>query len=52
MKKIVINNYRWFTNGINLYEFENNISSKVELYTLTKQELSQFHNQIKYSSDE
>jgi len=48
MKAIVINNYRWFTNSIDLYELENNINSKVELYTLTKQELSQFHNQIRY----
>jgi len=47
MKKIIINNYRWFTDGINLYEFEDR-NNKVELYTLTKQELTQFHNQIKY----
>jgi hypothetical protein len=46
MKTIIINNYRWFTDNINLYELENNINSKVELYTLTKQELIQFHNQI------
>ena len=46
MKKIVINNYRWFTDDINLYEFENK-TNKVELCTLTKQELIQFNNQIK-----
>lgn len=47
MKTIIINNYRWFTDNINLYELKNDINSKVELYTLTKQELSQFHNQIR-----
>jgi len=52
MKKIVINNYRWFTDGISLYELENNINSKVGLNTLTPQELSQFYNQIRYEKRE
>jgi len=50
MKKIVINNYRWFTDDIDIYEFENDFNSKLALYTLTKQELSQFRNQLRYGN--
>ena len=46
MKAIVINNYRWFTDSVDIFEYEDSLTP-IPKNLFTKQELNQFNMQVR-----